>query len=539
MRSLAVAIGLIAAGVAAVVLASWVVDDLADSGPEQGWIQGFTVAVLLGIAAVVGQRHRQAPALPWVLAAVALGLTALAVLRLIAQYKTGFPGTASLLAAIGGLAIAVGALLILPVPPGRWRRPPVRSGLSAAVAFLLVAAIATPLMLTAPEWPVTISAASTTGAPPPIPDAVSQVAWSTEVDGRVKDVVAGGTGAVVLFEDGVAGVDGSTGDLRWSRRRAGSEAKEVSVSPDGRTALVQTNAPDQSPFQLEAVDAVTGELRFVERNIQTPYASQSRVWMTNTSFIRADFKRTKLTAGSLTDGSELWTFTAPDGCRLEDDATQYVVRDNGFLLPLRCGRDVRYVSLDGATGKIRWQHDWQLAEPRQYTKVDVRVDRSLDGQLVQVYLPAAPEEKQFTVLDTETGAVLPAPTRLNLKTSGIGVVDGPDSPKLLDVRSNRLLATENADVQRCALDEKTLLRGGVLCADASVKTYVENGTAKLSTLRFGETALRPLTVSLGGPFGKQNTSADPFISRAVFGAVVAYTTFQPADGHRSRLVGLR
>jgi outer membrane protein assembly factor BamB len=513
------------------------VDDLAVGGPTSGWLQTFTIGVLVGVIAVVGLRNRRAPALGWVLAAVSLGLTALAVLRFVAQYKIGFPGTGSLLAVIGGLAVAAGALLILPVPPGRWRLPPVRSGLSAAAAVLLAAAIATPLVLTAPEWPVTSGTASATGTPPPIPDSVTQVAWSTEVDGRVRDVVAGGTGAVVLFEDGVAGVDGTTGDLRWSRRRAGSEAKNIYASPDGRTVLVQLNPYDQDSFQWEAVDAITGELRFTEPSTGRPF-SGTQAWMTNTSFIRADLKRTKFTAHSLTDGSELWTYSAPDDCRIVNDSNQFLAHGTGFLLALGCGREVRYVSLDGATGKIQWQHEWRVPEP-QYTEVDVRIDRATDGRLVQVYVPDATTETQFTVFDTETGTVVPAPLDLNLRTSGIGIVDAPDGRKLWDVRANHPVATESGDVLRCALDQKTLLRGGLLCADSSVTPYVKDGTAKLSIVRFGETAVRPLTVSLGGPFAVQTRPLDPFVSEAVFGAVVGYTTYQPADGHRSQIVGLR
>lgn len=538
-RRLAVATGLIGAGVVATVLAAWVVDDLADAGPGQGWIQVFTVAVLVGVAAVIGLRHRPVPALGWVLALVSLGLVALAAVRFIAQYGTGFPGAGSLLAAIGGLTVAVGALVIHTVPPGRWRRPPVHSGLSAAGALLLVAAIATPSALTAPDWPVTSRIASADGAPLPVPDAVTQVAWSTEVDGRVQEVVAAGTGAVVLFEDGVAGVDGATGELRWSRHRPGAEADKIFASPDGRTVLVRTKQHDQSPFQVEAIDAITGEVRFTEPSYRTPFSSGTQIWMTNASFIRADFKRTKLTAHSLADGRELWTFTASDGCRIDDDANKYVAQGNGFLLPVSCGRnEVRYVALDGATGKVRWQHEWRLTGPKRVGAA-VRVDRSADGQLVQLYLPDAPQEKQFTVFDTETGTVLPAPAQLNLRTSGIGVVDRPEGRRLVDVRANRLLATESDGVLNCALEHKTLLRGGVLCADLSVEPYAEKGTAKLSTVKFGETAARPLTVSLGGPFGEQRTVRDPFIGRAVYGAVVAFTTFQPADGHRSRIVGLR
>jgi len=203
-----------------------------------------------------------------------------------------------------------------------------------------------------------------------------------------------------------------------------------------------------------------------------------------------------------------------------------------------CGRDVRYLSLDGTTGKIRWQHEWRVPEP-QYTGQDVRIDRATDGGLVQVYLPDAPAETQFTVFDTETGAVVPAPLKLNLRTSGIGIVDAPDGRKLWDVRANHPVATESGDVLQCALDQKTLLRAGLLCADSSVTPYVKDGTAKLSIVRFGETTVRPLTVSLGGPFAVQPSPRDPFVSVAVFGAVVGYTAYQPADGHRSRIVGLR
>jgi hypothetical protein len=72
-----------------------------------------------------------------------------------------------------------------------------------------------------------------------------------------------------MLDDGVVGVDGTTGEVRWSRRRSGAAAEHLDVSPDGRSVLVRMSPDNRFPYQLEALDAMTGEPRFVVDNPNT------------------------------------------------------------------------------------------------------------------------------------------------------------------------------------------------------------------------------------------------------------------------------
>jgi hypothetical protein len=542
-RPFAVAVGLIGAGAVALVVASWVLDgDLANVGPGRGWIQAFTIAVLVGIAALGVLRHRPVPGLTWTLAVVALGITVLAVIGFIAQYQTGFPGAGTLLAAVGGLAATVGVLLTIPVPAGRWRVPPVRSGLSSAGALLVVAVVATPLTLTVPEWRLTATTASA-AEPAAVPAEVTRAAWSTEVDGPIKSVVAAGMGAVVLLDDGVVAVDGTTGEIRWSHRRAGANARQLDASPDGRTVLLQTSPWNRFPIRTEVLDAFTGDLRFVDDSLNTSHSPGFITPVTNAAYIKANGAVTEFSGHSLADGSELWRFTAPDGCKIAGTSSKRFARGTGFLLGLTCGpSEYRFVSVDAVTGAPRWQHDWQLTGGSRQGP-DVTIDRGTESDAIQIYVEGGLPQSRV-VLDADTGNVLPTPTPLDVRTRGFGVAGDPKGDRsLIDIRGNRVLSTQR-DVVNCALDAFTILSAEALCLDLSddrrVTRFLESGTTQLTVARFDGTT-HQLDVPLGGPFLSDTSYAghEMFVGKAVAGAVVAYSDFQPAGGRRARLVGLR
>jgi outer membrane protein assembly factor BamB len=539
-RPFAVAVGLVVAGITALIVASWVLDgDLADVGPGRGWIQAFTIVLLVGVATTGVLRHRPIAALTWTLAVVALGLTVLAAIGFIAQYETGFPGAGTLLAAVGGLAVAVGTLLTLPVPAGRWRLPPVGSGLSSACALLVVAVFATPLTLTAPEWRLTATTAAA-AEPAPVPAEVTRVAWSTEVDGPIKTVVAAGMGAVVLLDDGVVAVDGTTGEIRWSHRRAGAKARQLDASPDGRTVLLQTSPQDRFPIRTEVLDAFTGDLRFVDDSPNTSHSPGFITPVTNGTYIKANHDVTDFSGHSLIDGRELWRFRAPDGCEIAGTSSKRFARGTGFLLGLTCGQSqFRFVSVDAVTGTLRWQHEWQLSS----SGVDLTIDRGTDSDAIQIYVHGGLPDSRV-VLDADTGNVLPTPTPLDVRSRGFGVTGDPKGDRsLIDIRGNRVLSTQR-DVVNCALDAFTILSAEALCLDQSADLpagrFLESGTTPLTVARFDGTAHR-LDVPLGGPFLNETSHAghEMFVSKAVAGAVVAYSDFQPAGGHRARVVGLR
>jgi hypothetical protein len=107
---------------------------------------------------------------------------------------------------------------------------------------------------------------------------------------------------------------------------------------------------------------------------------------------------------------------------------------------------------------------------------------------------------------------------------------------VIESRSGRVLSTDR-EVVKCAR-YATLLTAGSVCQPTGSQGIETTGKVELATARFGEPGIRPLTVDLGGAYtssgGKQR-----FTTEAVPGAVIAYSEFQPADGRRIRLTGLR
>jgi hypothetical protein len=538
LHPLSVAAGLITAGLAALIVASWVLSkDFADVGPSPWWTQALTIGIAVGTVAVFALRNRPVKPLALWLAVAGIAVVALGVVGFIAQYGTGFPGRQTVLAAVGGLAVAVGAVVLSLVPAAKWRLPSVASGVFGLVALLIVPALAWPLATVTPDWRLVATTAST-GEPAAVPESVSKVAWSAEVDGEIKEVVAGGLGALVMFPDGVAGVDGRTGEVRWSRRRAGAEAEQIDVSPDGRTVMLQISPADRLPVRREVLDAITGELRFVRDGASTSWAAKGFYTpMTNASYIGAKEDRSEFYGYSLIDGQRLWTFPMPAGCRTLSGNSDQFAQGNGMLLPLQCDKtQFRYVSVDGTTGQPRWQHT--VTFPREFSDRDFSLDRTPDRKLARIWLEGSAEP--IFVIDTETGTVVSRATDLAPRSFGLGTAGEPKKQTLVDVRSGRAVVSGGAALN-CALDAGAgLLSGGALCVDQAAKPFdkIMTGVMEFATVRFGEDKLTPLPVPLGGPFEEGKGGSNAYVVTPGQGAVFIYSQFMPADGVKHRLVGL-
>jgi outer membrane protein assembly factor BamB len=545
-----VAIGLVVAGVAALVVA-WVLgDDFATPKPAPAWVRVATVVVVVLAALVWLRRNRSTdravPLTTFGAAGVALVLTVLAALGFVDQYSRGFPGRSTVLAALGGLAVTAGALLGLRTA-GRWRRLP------AIGAIVLVAALATPLVLVVPDARVdaTTAAAAKVAA---VPDMVSRVAWSAEVDGPVRNVVAAGAGVVLMVDDGVVALDGTTGRVRWTRVRHGAEAAQLDVSPDGATVLLQFRPRDRFPIRREIIDAVTGQVRFTVDNPNEGASTAFITPVTNTSYIGANDDETEFYGYSLTDGHRLWTYRAPDDCWLKPNHTAQVAAPAGMMLPLFCGKDwrdegfteFRYVMVDATTGAVRWEHSTRWDTPM--SDVTVSAELAPDNRFVAVRMwsdtdltPAAAN----AVLDTGTGKPLPTATPTRLRASGVGVVAQSDGgTHLVDVRTGKALSVTQ-EIQSClASTFGAVLASGMVCVDPELDSFdefVDSGRIELTVGTLADAALRPVPVTLGGPFDTWTRGGDHMIMVAAAPGAVVVTTglVSVGDNGRIRVVGLR
>jgi hypothetical protein len=534
LHPVSVAVGLITAGLAALIVACWVLDkDFSDAGPGSGWTQALTIAIAVGAVAVLALRNRP---VAWCLVVAGLAVTVLSVIGFIAQDNFGFPGKQTVLAAVGGLAVTVGAFVLSLVPAGRWRRPSVASGLFGLVALLLVPAAAWPLLTITPTWRLTATTASP-GEPAAVPGSVSKVSWSAEVDGKVKEVVAAGMGFVVMFADGAAGVDGTTGQVRWSRRRDGAETERIEVSPDGRTVMLQISPAGRLAAGWEVLDAITGELRFAT-DIVNGVRRLDDIPMTNVSYVGVAKDESVFHGYSLIDGRKLWDYPIPAGCRVIGDNSDQIGQANGLLLPLACGeQEFRYVSVDGTTGRPRWQHVVTLP-PQWFSTNSFVSENSPDHKLVRLGLQGSAEPD--TILDTDSGTVLSTSGALIPRDYGLGLAGKPENLSLVDIRNRRTILHSGAAFD-CVLSAKSQLSGGALCpnpdAELVDKTMVD-GTVGLVTARFDESAVTPITVKVGGPFDVNKDGSHPYVVVPGPGAVVVYSDFGPVDGVRYRLIGL-
>jgi outer membrane protein assembly factor BamB len=550
----AAAVGLGVAGAAALVVA-WVLgDDFAQPAPGPWWPQAGTVVLILVLAVLVWTR-RQVFVLA--MAVVALVVTVIAVLGFVDQYSRGFPGRATVVTALGGLAVTVAALLLVRAGP-RYGWHPV-----TVVAFLLVPVVATPLALAAPGLRVDATTAGAAKAAA-VPASVSRVAWSTELDGQVQDVVPAGTGVVVLLADGVVALDGQTGAIRWRRTRHGAEAVQLGASPDGRTVVVQFQPRDPTgghDVWREVIDAFTGEVRFTADDTNEDTASDFVPFITpvtDTSYIGATDDEQEFFGNSLTDGTRLWSYRPPRDCWLmPEQATARTAVAAGILLPLACRRhgnsreftEFRYVLVDATTGAVRWEHriqpPWltgrisvlaQLAPDRRFVTLDISEDGSTT--------PAT-----HVVLDISTGDALPFTEPVQLLAGGIGILRTRDSEKdrLVDMTTGETVPSTD-DVRRCAVTyQAAFLEAGVVCPDPAFESVdgfvndfdglVDTGRIELGVGTYEAQDIDPVSVTLGPRFDRWS-SDDEIILVPAPSAVVFTTPLTPYDG-RVRVVGLR
>jgi hypothetical protein len=533
-----VAAGLVVAGAGALV-AAWVLgDDFVEPEPAP-WLTRVATVVVVGLLGGLVYLLRQRPEdravrlTTLAAAAVALALTVLAGWGFVDQYSRGFPGEATLLAALGGLAVTVGALLFR--PDNGWRR-----WTTVLPAFLLVPALATPLVLIAPDVRVDATTAAATEAAP-VPETVSEVAWSTAVDGPVRDIVAAGAGVVVLLDNGVVAIDGRTGDIRWTRVRHGTETKEIDVSPDGATVLVELHPIAPGPTRREVIDAFTGQLRFTPDPRDPFYRTSWFSPMTNTSYLGSNEDESEFYGYSLTDRSKLWTYRAPTDCWVMTGRSGRYAVAAGMLLPINCQRgdifEFRYVLLDGTTGKVRWEYSVRKDELSNGAKVLTELAPDRRYLAMDIYEP----EMGKAILDTETGKVVSSVSPLNLKAAGIAISNSYDDPQFIDVTGKTLPSTE---ASRSCLKVKyeITLTSQIACVSPAVDSFdelAESGRIELAIGRFTDTELRSVPITLGGPFEKKEAGYDPALFVAAPGALVVTTQLIPLGDNRVQVMGLR
>lgn len=101
--------------------------------------------------------------------------------------------------------------------------------------------------------------------PAPVPSGVSEVAWEWEAPQGVsaQGVEPGPFGPLLVLEDGVVALDGSSGEVLWSYRHPYNSRVRVVVSDGGTRALVtrQPAADRSGDHHVTEIDTATGGIR--------------------------------------------------------------------------------------------------------------------------------------------------------------------------------------------------------------------------------------------------------------------------------------
>ncbi|GLW32663.1 hypothetical protein Areg01_56010 [Actinoplanes regularis] len=531
---------------ALLLLIGWVRDESAgNSGlsPVAGRWLGALVILLCTLVAAA--RHPQAPGSAvrrWVITGfavlAAVATTAFHVVDGLRRYGDGYPGVVAPLGVVGGVAVTVGLLLGATRPAeGRWRRWNVRRLAAVTCVSALLAAGCVPVALTYDSWAIRSGTASAV-AVPPVPGTVSKVGWTTPMPGPVRDVRPAGAGAVVLLEDGVLGVDGLSGAIRWSYRRLGARAAWMVASPDGGSVVLGILRPeDGGADTMLILDAMTGAVRSTG-SYPAGLVNPTQDMITDDVLVGRGLWENDgdHPAFSLRDGSTAWTWHRPEGCRGEG-LHAVAALHHRVIISAKCGAESRFVLLDSATGRQVGEHVVAIrAEGILPPGVVTAPDRSL-ALLKAVY--AVRPEQAVQLLDVESGQVLPMKVQLSrLIGQGLATDGNTLKPPLLrDARTGEV--RHQQEISSCAFSG-VLLESMVMCVrrgDRWLTRLLDEGQATLTLAPLGTQQAAELPVDLGPR--DERSSDRPLELVAANGAVIVYSAIDARGGSGNVLVGLQ
>jgi len=356
---------------------------------------GLVVAAALSFAGA-----RVGRVLGVVVAGVAAGF---AVVWLVGDVASGAPGSGTPVLVVGAVvAVVTGVLAVL----GRAAVGPV---VAAAVVVVVAGgavagAVVVPGSRTESVTAGQVTPAAVTGKP-------TGERWQWKAPSSPRAVVAAGAGVVVATVDGrVTALDGRTGAVRWSYLRRGTHVRDLVATPGGGLVLVAL-APggprDTGSNLLVVLDVVTGAV--VHEQVVDALLSDVD-GLTPTADVLPLRERQgddfATTATDLRTGEQLWTWTAPAGCR-SDFALPASGRDVA-LAPFECPDRIGVVALDQRTGRQRWERALGLDPTISSDEVPrFMLAASPDGDVVSVRLtsPRATTSEDV-LLRADTGALL-------------------------------------------------------------------------------------------------------------------------------------
>ncbi len=235
-----------------------------------------------------------------------------------------------------------------------------------------------------------------------VPTEANKVGWSwtAPTGARLESVQSGPSGPLLIFEDGIVALDGTTGDELWHYRKPYSDIVEVSVIHDGATGVVASlpNGQPSGDQTITEISTTTGEI--TRESTLGGWVSDAAPedagfdFKGRTSDMRLflgseDGNSLRWSARSAETGEELWRFKLPssDGrtCAPDDlwaADRNYVLAESRVVFLYGCLNvdpdtdawrrnpwnqfdrqegefTLEVVAKDADTGRTAWKHTWE------------------------------------------------------------------------------------------------------------------------------------------------------------------------------------
>lgn len=302
--------------------------------------------------------------------------------------RTEMPYFEQLTTSVGALAlVAIGSILVLPLAFHMGVARTLRRGTSTA-------AMATGLAIAAAVSVVAVRAGDdrlnvdhSTAAPTPVPAAADRFGTEAfrlqlpplnnrpEATGR--EVIAAGTGFLVIGVDGLRAFDGATGEPRWHYLRRPQSGTRTLIYDRGSAitaadgAIVTTRWTGRSGTRRITFDAVTGQILWTSDDhtdfTSDDHDSPARLLeapASDTLIVETD---TAVKGYDARTAARRWvTPVAESGCRSSDVGTR--VTADAVYRVLRCGGSIwRVIAIDTATGGVIGHRDYPASPSNKPT----------------------------------------------------------------------------------------------------------------------------------------------------------------------------
>lgn len=303
--------------------------------------------------------------------------------------------------ALGATAVLL-ALCVFAISPAALRGPRRSRAVGAGTGLLAgTAAVALTTLFTT-ILPVDATTAPSDGGDHDLgtglPSTVDSIGWrwSTPDGGPVLEVAPAGTGALVRSAEGVALLDGTTGEERWHYRRSGERTLDMQVSPGASNVMLTYPARDIDGSHTQRLVVLEADAGRVVGEYQSPSTAQPMEYQRQDDLpplVHRDVLTTPRNSEGRTSvvghvpdhGRERWTYEPMGDCSRHGlDLTRHEI-----IVLLECDMDIMTGERGGrssvrtlhglvpSTGTWLWHTDVNMSSPSD----KVWVHTSDDGHL--------------------------------------------------------------------------------------------------------------------------------------------------------------